>query len=427
MRSLLFPVLLAALPCQADPGRVLVLARQPANPQSVLYEVTPATGAWTALPGFPSDGLVPLAMAVDPATREPVVALASGASSRLVRVHLRGQQVLGERVLATLPGEVVGLCVPATGDVYAAVDGGAAGIHRVARQCCGATLFWSATGVSALSEPVVLPGKFWCARDLGAGGPVLDAFLDDVPASATGPMALPLLAGARLTGVHEYVQGGRHQLFADTLGRVHVMDVMPSTLSQVVLQPAIVPGGAVRLKGAANGQVYVLGGAADPTLKAFLQSSPQLVRPVTVVAGPFPGQPVDFAIVAPAVARCVRFGAPCASPAGGSIEAVRLPQVGQTAFALQLANGLPQSLSLCAVGWSERVYLGVPLPLPLGPCALLVAADAVVASISDAAGGATFALPVPANPALAGQILHAQWAQDLTSLRTSDALAVHVF
>jgi hypothetical protein len=35
--------------------------------------------------------------------------------------------------------------------------------------------------------------------------------------------------------------------------------------------------------------------------------------------------------------------------------------------------------------------------------------------------------PVPASPSLSGQILYVQWVQELAALRTSDALALHLF
>ncbi|MGB3970160.1 MAG: hypothetical protein WBO45_25725, partial [Planctomycetota bacterium] len=93
----------------------------------------------------------------------------------------------------------------------------------------------------------------------------------------------------------------------------------------------------------------------------------------------------------------------------------------------RLTNGLPGALALCAAGFSERTFLGVPLPLPLGTCELLVAPDVVAVQVTDAAGAATQPLPVPPTPSLAGVIVHTQWGQDPAALRTSDALALHLF
>ena len=67
------------------------------------------TGVSVPLPGFPSDSLAPLAIAVDPATREPIVALQVANGSMLVRIHLAGQQVLGESLLIALIGGGLGL------------------------------------------------------------------------------------------------------------------------------------------------------------------------------------------------------------------------------------------------------------------------------------------------------------------------------
>src|SRR5262245_41333072 len=81
MRLLALVGLVAALPCQANPDRVLVLVQQQVQPATVIYEVDRLTGLSVPLPGFPSDVLPPLAIAIDPATREPIVALQVANSS----------------------------------------------------------------------------------------------------------------------------------------------------------------------------------------------------------------------------------------------------------------------------------------------------------------------------------------------------------
>jgi hypothetical protein len=54
-------------------------------------------------------------------------------------------------------------------------------------------------------------------------------------------------------------------------------------------------------------------------------------------------------------------------------------------------------------------------------------ADTITVHVIDPAGEAVRAVPVPPTPALAGQIAFAQWGQDLAALRTSAALALHLF
>lgn len=433
MRLVVAAFLVVALPCQANPDRVLVLVQRPSAPTAAMHEVDVASGITVPLPGFPSDNLLPLAIAIDPATREPALALAFGASSRLVRVHVRGSQVVGETVLATVPGTVVGMMYPSVGDLFVATEdpiGGQSGLWRVPRHGGAGALVWSASGISALSDPVILPGKYWTARDQTPALPVLDAFLDANPgAVAAGPYAVQWLPNTRLTGVHEFWHGGRVQMFSDTLGRVHTVRFpnWAATWQLVPLQPTIQPGGARRLKGGPDGRVLVLGGSVDPTLKSFPQTTPLAVVPVTVVGGPFLGDPVDFAVVASSDARSVRFGAPCLAPAGSTAIALGTPELGSATFAVQQQNGLPNTWTLFVAGWSERSFFGAPLPLLLGTCHLLVSAETVLVQFTDGVGTATHPLPIPLAPALAGQIAYVQWWQELQAPRSSNALALHLF
>ena len=92
-----------------------------------------------------------------------------------------------------------------------------------------------------------------------------------------------------------------------------------------------------------------------------------------------------------------------------------------------IENGLPNTYALFAFGGSERTWLGIPLPFTFGTCDLLVSPDVLLVQLTDPQGSAVQPIPVPASPSLAGAILHVQWAQDLAALRTSDALALHLF
>lgn len=421
--------LLPLVSAQADADHALVVVQRSSVPSSALFDVDLTTGANVPLPGFPSDAFAPLALAIDPATREPTLALAATNGSRLVRVHLQGQQVLGETVLATMPGTVVGMLYPSVGDLFVAVDDVAfGGVHRVARSGGAPVLVYSAAGVSAISEPVILPGKYWTARDLSPAAPELAAFLDSTPGAPATGILLTWLPNARITGVHEFMAGTRWQMVADTLGRVHKMTVPAlSTWSQLPLQPPIPAGGTRRLKGRSNGSVYVLGGSADPTLKSFPQTTAAVQIPVTVVAGPFPGDPVDFALVASDVARTVRFGAPCANPPGATAGAVATPELGSAVFAVTAQNALPSTYALFVAGWSERAFGGVSLPIPFGTCELLVSADTIAVQFSSPAGTATQPLPIPATTSLAGAIVYIQWWQDLTAPRSSGALSLQIY
>lgn len=419
----------ATAAAQANPDRVLVAAAMPSQPAAVVHELDPATGVHTTLGRFPSDSLAPLAIAVDPATREPLLALADAGGSRIVRLFVRGSQVLGERVLAQLPATATGMCVPSIGDVVVATDGANGGIWRVGRQGGGVVSFWTAPAISALSQPVILPGKFWAAQDLGAAGPTLAALLDTMPGAPAAPVVpLTALPGVRITGIHEFVGSRRTQLLADTQGVVHELSLPPiHGIAPVALQTPFVSGGAVAMHGGPGRDVWVLGGAADPTLKSFPQSSPQVVRPVTVLGGPFAGAPVDFAWTGEAIAAAVPFGSPCASPASGSVGAVGAPTLGNAGFALGLAQGLPNAPALLVLGTSDHRYGVLPLPAPIASCELLVAADATALTFTGGAGEATFGLPIPVLTQLAGAVFFAQWFQDPAGPRSSDALALLLF
>ena len=72
--------------------------------------------------------------------------------------------------------------------------------------------------------------------------------------------------------------------------------------------------------------------------------------------------------------------------------------------------------------------LGLPFVLPASSCPLLVAPDVVVPLTTSATGAASLALPIPGQPSLAGQLLFAQWSDQLAGpLQTSDALALHLY
>jgi ELWxxDGT repeat protein len=101
------------------------------------------------------------------------------------------------------------------------------------------------------------------------------------------------------------------------------------------------------------------------------------------------------------------YGSACAGTAGDpQIGAVGLPTIGNGSFALTVAQALPQSLALpfgsegasnLSLGGGCRLLLDVPL-VPFSALA------------TDAAGTATFALPIPNDPTLVGRSLFFQWA-----------------
>lgn len=90
-------------------------------------------------------------------------------------------------------------------------------------------------------------------------------------------------------------------------------------------------------------------------------------------------------------------GAPTVAPASG-----QRPRLGTT-FTIE-AGGLPYGIALLAFGTSNTSSNGVPLPLPLTGigmigCNLLVDSQ-FSAAVAGQGGQGSFALPIPANPAL---------------------------
>jgi hypothetical protein len=109
-----------------------------------------------------------------------------------------------------------------------------------------------------------------------------------------------------------------------------------------------------------------------------------------------------------------------------------LPTLGNSNFQISFATNSPTSLALVALGTSRTasIVLGVGLPFDLAPfgapgCELLVDPETVLAFATS--GSVQLPLPIPNNPALAGQSFFAQgFVQQVTNalgLEATPALA----
>jgi hypothetical protein len=106
------------------------------------------------------------------------------------------------------------------------------------------------------------------------------------------------------------------------------------------------------------------------------------------------------------------FGVGCAGSAGTpELQLVNLPALGTT-FRVDLVN-LPATAGFAyfVVGFSNTVWNSTPLPLDLAilgmpGCTGYVSADGSV--LRPAAGGASWSLPLPNNPSLAGLRFYVQ-------------------
>ena len=120
-------------------------------------------------------------------------------------------------------------------------------------------------------------------------------------------------------------------------------------------------------------------------------------------------------------------GTPTVGTSGGA------PLTGNAGFAITAGNSGPASLVLFLLSGAPASPFGLPVP-GTPACALIyVLPDVINATLTDLAGAATTALPIPANCSLGGAVISAQIAAFDLSLAgfslpigTSDALQITV-
>jgi hypothetical protein len=397
-----------------------VAARVAGDPATALYEVDPAGGRVHPLGRFPADGRPPLALAIDPVGSDPILALDHPAGSRVVRLRLRGRRVVHQRVLGTVAGRVTALAVAAAGDIYLALDGAAGGLLRLPRGGGAARTLVAVPRATALFTFPYPSAHAFLAHSGQVGPPRRDPGLRLV-ALATGKVTLGpyTYTGYRppgLTGLVDLPTGVPRQVFANEDGSISLSTAYAAPV-KLALSPALPPGGTVAIRLASGLQVrmLVLGGRAHPWLKALRgYGSPQSWQ---MVAGPLPGDPVDFDLVPPAGPRVRSFGAGCAAgkPADTWITGGLTggpPRPGNATFRLELHRGIPSAPALLALGDDDLRFAGFDLPLPTpGGCPLLVSILGLAAATTDGRGGAVALLPIPGDPALRGALFHGQWLQ----------------
>jgi hypothetical protein len=129
-------------------------------------------------------------------------------------------------------------------------------------------------------------------------------------------------------------------------------------------------------------------------------------------------------------------GAACPGSGGTpSLHATGLPRVGAS-FGLELDRARANAAAPLAVGVSDKVWLGGPLPFGFGAlgaplCALFVSTEILVPFTTDAAGQVRVGIAVPATPALVGagafpQFLVLDPGANLAGLVSTNALAVAI-
>ena len=102
-------------------------------------------------------------------------------------------------------------------------------------------------------------------------------------------------------------------------------------------------------------------------------------------------------------------GAQFASPELGNTG---VPEIGGS-YTVTLASALANAPVLLVCGFSDQLFGGVPLPLPLpgAPgCNLLISADVLFVQAASPTGTSSFPIAVPASVGLIGTQLFHQWA-----------------
>lgn len=422
-RTLILSLVLASPLCgQVGAGHALVASRGTAS-MTELVEVDLLTGTVQALGGFAADDLAPLAVALDPINLDIVLALDLGGSTRFLRLSLSGAQVVAERVLGDVLGTASHLTIGARGDVFAAFGGPDGKLIRLPRHG-GAPLFQlPMPHVSAMTDfGLATENALVVQSATGADPSVSWVELNELeiiqgPDVVTGPAPSPV------TGVFDYPTGVARQLLSRDDGAIALHLPGSGLPSQVLpIDPALPAGGAVAMRGTLDHRPIVLGGVADPFLKTFDLFAAGTPR-WRVLAGPLPGDPVDYAVAPDGFGVVQNFGVSCGAPglllfghAGGA------PVLGNASFRLQLLGGVASNPVILALGFDDPP----PVALPSG-CELLVSPDHVLLLDTDPFGMAELALPVPNHLSLVDLFVYAQWFQAPgLPFSTSEAASIRI-
>ncbi|MCC6673385.1 MAG: hypothetical protein IT458_20170 [Planctomycetes bacterium] len=407
--------LAGALPAQVPTGHYLVLTtRAPAG--AALLDADPATGTHRALRRFAADGATPLACTWDPVARHAIVALAVASGTELHRVDPAGPY---ERHLATLRDPVIGLELNATCDLYVVTGGANGAIWELARN--GATPRFRcatphATALGALKRSPYL----WLGLTPPSGSPSITGIDADSGTAFIPPTPIPALSGRRITGVYDLPTGAIREVVTDDQGGIHLFEFLTSLRTLAVTPP--LPAGAcvdLMVELGTSIDAVVLGDARHPYLTRVpvFGGAPVATR----VAGPLAGSPVGADLVDSRAGW--EFGRDCGWAFGS--KSLLAPPGGTGVLEVQAAP--PNAPALAVIGASEQVFAGGSLPFPLpGGCALLVAPDLLVPTVTDASGLARLTFAVPANLPR-GFAAYAQWVIPTPAgLATTSGLSMQI-
>ncbi|MEO6596457.1 MAG: hypothetical protein ABIP94_17030 [Planctomycetota bacterium] len=394
---------------QVAPDRTVVATNVPAGPPATRLLAIDSLGAIANYGSFPSDAAAPRAVAIDPYDRHIVLAVALGGMSRLLRLVPDGSSFTQEIVL----GDVAGVCVQVEvvdDHIFAVVEGAAGGVYRLPRH--------GGQPVQTVFRPnaaALMPFGFGTVGILAWSGTTAPSatdpgleFLDfDTGQLQWGPFSWPGFQPLQVTGLIDLPTGASRQLlaFADGTFAVHLAGAGNPT--PLPVSPPVPMGGARAFKVDSGGAVGIgLGGISHP----WLYSIDAFTGMRTILSGPLPGDPVDFALPLAPFPQLLAFGSDCggAPPPSLVLGAGGPPQIGNSSFDVLLGSAAPGQLVVFFAGLTDMLPGLLPFPLA-GGCLLRVRPDFGELYLANIGGGARQPLPIPNQASLAGQVILAQW------------------
>lgn len=393
---------------QVPPGHALVATATAAPRQTTLLTVDLNNGKTTTLGRFNTDTRPPLAVALDPATHDVVLALDNGGVSILVRLSFRGAAVVQQRLLGVVPARVTDLAFGGDDLIAATATGPTGGLFALPR--AGGSSVRLAT-LPRLTALYAFSGRLLLIQS-GTRAPRADAasfWFDLGTRKLTNDR--PMFRGhnpVEITGIVELPTAVSHRMIAHADGTMAI-SFGYQTPQAMKLTPALASGASRRVRVTQNYGAVVLGGRAHAFMKRF-RTFDLRVQPWLMIAGPLPGDPTDFAIAAER-SRVVKFGDACPRAGRFGIYGTQ-PFLGNSKFLLDIGPGTAFAPAALALGGSESQFGGLRLPFTLvGGCKLRVAADVVLPVTTDRNGFVRTTVPIPAAQALLGGVFYAQGFQ----------------
>ncbi|MFQ5506392.1 MAG: hypothetical protein ACE5F1_16605 [Planctomycetota bacterium] len=418
------------LPAQTSSSRALVATRRTSQPLTRLLDVDLTTGKVSLLGRFSNDKFPPLALTLDDVNRDSILAVQTGALSRVLRLSLQGTRITGEKTLADVKGKISSIRIADRGAVFASVEGAAGGVFRIERNGSTPAVVASLPRISALTPQGGFYSKVAWLAESGSKTPVVNPgfrlFDLNTGRTVNGPHVFQWPTQG-LTGIAELATALIRHYLTDDSGQL-LLSVMLAKPSVMPLTPKLPAGGTRALRVGLQQEAIVLGGASHPYLESAGWSS--FPGKWKTLAGPLPGDPVDFELVPRGGAGLIVFERSCARtpPRPPGMGSSGFPRLGNQSFELHARSGSLSAPIVLLLGISDKSFLTLPLPLPLpGGCKLHVSAEISLPTATNGSGFARMPLPVPSQSIFARRILFAQWLEPRTAgFALSEPVALHL-